>query len=87
MTYDYFSLIHFERNAHKKGCMQKMNIIDLFVDFLMLILFAVVGFGIYYATNTTAWDATTKSIWGFIPLVFIAIGIVALVIKVKSIGH
>jgi hypothetical protein len=63
------------------------DMVDVLVDFMILILSAVIGFGVYYATNTTGWDATVITLWGYIPLVFIFVGIVALVIKVKYIGH
>jgi hypothetical protein len=60
-----------------------MDIIDLFVDFVILILAAVIGFAIFYATNTSGWNATVVTIWGLMPLAFIGIGVVALVVKLK----
>jgi hypothetical protein len=48
-----------------------------------LILAAVIGFAIFYATNTTGWNSTVVTIWGLLPLAFIGIGIIALVIKLK----
>jgi hypothetical protein len=62
---------------------EKMDIVDLLVDFLILILAAVIGFAIFYATDTSGWDATVVTIWSLLPLAFIGIGIVALVIKLK----
>ena len=59
------------------------DIIDLFIDFVILILAAVIGFAIFYATNTTGWNATVVTIWALLPLAFIGIGIIALVIKLK----
>ena len=64
-----------------------MDMVDILVDFVILILAAVVGFGIFYATNTTGWNATVVTIWAYIPLVFILVGIIALIVKVKVIGH
>jgi hypothetical protein len=60
-----------------------VDIIDLFVDFVILILAAVIGFAIFYATNTSGWNATVVTIWGLVPLAFIGIGILALIIKLK----
>jgi peptidoglycan/LPS O-acetylase OafA/YrhL len=53
------------------------------VDFVILVLAAVIGFAVFYATNTTGWDATVISIWKLLPLAFIGIGILALVVKIK----
>lgn len=60
-----------------------VDIIDLFVDFIILVLAAVIGFAIFYATNTSGWNATVVTIWGLLPLAFIGIGIIALIIKLK----
>jgi hypothetical protein len=59
------------------------DVIDLMVDFVILIFAAVIGFAIFYATNTSGWNTTVVSIWALLPLVFIGIGILALIIKVK----
>jgi hypothetical protein len=68
--------------------MKKMaSMIDLLVDMVILILAAVIGFGIFYATSTSGWDATVVTLWGYIPLVFIAVGVIALVVKLKVMGH
>jgi hypothetical protein len=61
--------------------------VDLLVDMVILILSAVIGFGIFYATSTSGWNATVVTIWDYIPLVFIAVGIIALVVKIKTTGH
>jgi hypothetical protein len=63
-----------------------MNIVDIFVDFLILILSAVIGFAIFYGANTTGWNATVITLWNLLPLAFIGIGIVALVVKLKYMG-
>jgi hypothetical protein len=55
------------------------------VDFVILVLAAVIGFAIFYATNTSGWNATVVSIWGLLPLAFIGIGILALIVKIKYI--
>jgi hypothetical protein len=60
-----------------------VDIIDIAVDFLILILCAVIGFAVYYGTNTTGWGSTVLSLWGLLPLAFIGIGIIALVVKLK----
>jgi hypothetical protein len=62
------------------------DIVDVLVDFLILVISAVIGFGIFYATSTSGWSLTVVAIWDYVPLVFIAVGIVALVIKLKYIG-
>jgi hypothetical protein len=62
------------------------DIVDILVDFLILVISAVIGFGIFYATSTSGWSLTVVAIWDYVPLVFIAVGIVALVIKLKYIG-
>ena len=59
------------------------DIIDLMVDFIILVLAAVIGFAIFYATDTSGWNTTVVSIWNLIPLAFIGIGILALVVKIK----
>jgi hypothetical protein len=64
-----------------------MDIVDLAVDFMILILSAVLGFALYYATNTTGWNATVVTLWGLLPIAFIGIGVLALVIKVKYIKN
>jgi hypothetical protein len=60
-----------------------MDIIDVAVDFMILVLSAVLGFALYYATNTTGWNATVVTLWGLLPIAFIGIGVLALVIKLK----
>jgi hypothetical protein len=64
-----------------------VDIVDVFVDMVILILSAVIGFGIFYATSTSGWNATVITIWGYIPLVFIFVGIIALIVKIKVVGH
>jgi hypothetical protein len=61
--------------------------VDLLVDMVILILSAVIGFGIFYATSTSGWNATVVTIWDYVPLVFIAVGIIALVVKIKTTGR
>jgi hypothetical protein len=60
-----------------------VDIIDLMVDFVIIVLSAIIGFAIYYATNTSGWDSTVVSIWNLLPLAFIGIGILALIVKLK----
>jgi hypothetical protein len=60
--------------------------VDLLVDFLILVIAAVIGFGIFYATSTSGWNNSVVAIWNYVPLVFIAVGVVALVIKLKYMG-
>jgi hypothetical protein len=60
-----------------------MDIIDLAVDFMILVLAAVLGFALYYATNTSGWDATVVTLWGLLPIAFIGIGVLVLVVKLK----
>jgi hypothetical protein len=62
-----------------------VDIIDMAVDFLVLVIFAVVGFAIFYATNTSGWSTTVIAIWGLLPVAFIGIGILTLIVKVKYI--
>ena len=62
------------------------HMVDLLVDFLILVIAAVIGFGIFYATSTSGWSPTVVAIWDYLPLVFIAVGVVALVIKLKYMG-
>jgi hypothetical protein len=62
------------------------DIVDILVDFLILVISAVIGFGVFYSTSTSGWSLTVVAIWDYVPLVFIAVGIVALVIKLKYIG-
>jgi hypothetical protein len=62
-----------------------MDIIDLAVDFMILILSAIMGFALYYATNTTGWDATVKTMWNLLPIAFIGIGVLILIVKLKYI--
>lgn len=64
-----------------------MDMIDILVDMVVLVLAAVIGFGIFYATSTSGWNATVITLWGYIPLIFILVGIVALIVKVKIVGH
>jgi len=63
-----------------------VHMVDLLVDFLILVIAAVIGFGIFYATSTSGWSLTVVAIWDYLPLVFIAVGVVALVIKLKYMG-
>jgi hypothetical protein len=62
-----------------------MDIVDLAVDFMILILAAVMGFALYYATNTTGWSSTVLTMWNLVPVAFIGIGVLALIIKIKYI--
>jgi hypothetical protein len=62
-----------------------VDIVDLAVDFMILVLSAVIGFALYYGVNTTLWDATVRTLWGLLPVAFIGIGVLALIIKVKYI--
>ena len=62
------------------------SLVDVLVDMVILILSAVIGFGIFYATNTTGWDATVVTLWDYIPLVFIFVGVIALIMKIKITG-
>jgi hypothetical protein len=62
-----------------------MDIIDLAVDFMILVLAAVLGFALYYATNTSGWDATVVTLWGLLPIAFIGIGVLVLVVKLRYI--
>ncbi len=66
--------------------MKKNMIVDLLIDFLILLLAAVIGFGIFYATSTSGWNSTVITIWGYMPLVFIAVGVIGLVVKLKVKG-
>jgi hypothetical protein len=50
-----------------------------------LILAAVIGFAIFYATNTSGWNATVLTVWNLLPLAFVGIGILALIVKLKYI--
>ena len=63
------------------------SMVDLLVDFVILILAAVIGFGIFYATSTSGWNATVVTLWDYIPLAFIMVGVVALIVKIKVVGH
>jgi hypothetical protein len=63
------------------------DIIDLFVDMLILIFCAVIGFAVFYATSTSGWSTLVTAIWVYVPLVFIAVGIIALIVKLKVVGH
>jgi hypothetical protein len=67
--------------------MKKMHMVDLLVDFLILIFAAVIGLGVFYATSTSGWNATVIIIWGYIPLVFIAVGMIGILVKIKVTGH
>jgi len=64
-----------------------MEMIDVLVDMVILILSAVIGFGIFYATSTSGWNATVITVWGYIPLVFVMVGILVLLVKLKIVGH
>jgi hypothetical protein len=66
--------------------MKNMAMIDLLVDFLILIIAAAIGFGIFYSTSTSGWNATVVTMWDYVPLAFIAVGIIALVVKIKVHG-
>jgi hypothetical protein len=63
------------------------GIVDILVDFLVLVISAVIGFGIFYSTSTSGWSTVVVSIWQYVPLVFIACGIIILIAKVKFVGH
>ena len=42
------------------------------------VIFVSIGFNVFFNTNTTGWDSTTKLIWGYIPWVGAAVVIAAL---------
>jgi Na+/serine symporter len=84
-----FNLIQLKNctKKQKRRNEKKMaHMVDLLIDFLILVIAAVIGFGIFYATSTSGWDETVVAIWGYIPLIFIAVGCIALIVKVKTTG-
>ena len=42
------------------------------------VIFVSIAFSVFFATNTTGWDVTTKAIWGYIPEIAVAVFIAAL---------
>ncbi|MGD0406958.1 MAG: hypothetical protein ABSB10_09965 [Candidatus Bathyarchaeia archaeon] len=59
------------------------NIPDLLADMLILVIFSSIGLGIFYGVDTTLWGSMVKIIWNYVPLVFIACGIIVLILKLK----
>ena len=53
---------------------------NLAMGFLMMVIFLAIAFGIFFSTNTTGWNATVVTIWGYLPEVAIAVAIGALAI-------
>ena len=64
-----------------------VEFVDVLVDMFILIIAAVIGFGLFYSVSTSGWNTTVVTLWGYIPLVFIGVGIIGLVLKIKYIGH
>jgi Na+/serine symporter len=64
-----------------------MPILDLIIDnataFIVLAIFSVVGFGIFYSTNTTGWSTSVIQMWGYIPIIFIVVGIIGMITMIK----
>lgn len=60
-----------------------MAIPDLLIDMLIVVVGAVVGFGVFYGVDTALWSDQVKLIWNFVPLVFIAGAIIILILKLK----
>lgn len=56
------------------------SVSDVFKTILMASILLPVGFGVFFASNTTGWDATTLLAWAVIP----AIGVVAVVLKMMG---
>ena len=42
------------------------------------VIFLSIAFAVFFGTNTTGWDATTKSIWTYIPEIAVAVFIAGL---------
>lgn len=47
-----------------------MSVTKIAVDIILIaILVGGVGFNVFFATNTTTYDTTTKLVWGFISVI------------------
>ena len=58
-----------------------MSVVKLAVDIILIaILVGGVGFSIFFATNTTSYDATTLLVWGFIAVI-VAAGLILQLLK------
>ena len=58
-----------------------MSVVKLAVDIILIaILVGGVGYSIYFATNTTLYDTTTKLVWGFIAVI-VAAGLILQLLK------
>ena len=60
--------------AHNLG--EKMG--QLGMGLMIGVIFVSIAFAVFFNTNTTGWDATTLSIWGYIPEIAVAVFIAAL---------
>jgi Kef-type K+ transport system membrane component KefB len=49
------------------------------------VIFVSIGFNVFFNTNTTGWDATTKLIWGYIP--WVASAVVIAILGVAAYAH
>jgi len=58
-----------------------MSVAKIAVDLILIaILVGGVGYSIFFQTNTSAWDASTVLVWGFIAIVAAA-GIILQLLK------
>ena len=58
-----------------------MSVVKLAVDIILIaILVGGVGYSIFFATNTSAYDATTLLVWGFISVI-VAAGLILQLLK------
>jgi uncharacterized membrane protein YphA (DoxX/SURF4 family) len=51
------------------------------------VIFISIGFNVFFNTNTTGWDSTTKLIWGYIPWVSAAVVIAILGVAAYASNH
>ena len=58
-----------------------MSVVKLAVDIILIaILVGGVGFSIFFATNTSTYDATTLLVWGFVAVI-VAAGLILQLLK------
>ena len=50
----------------------------LAMGFLIAVIFISIALTVFFGTNTTGWDATTKGIWAYLPEIVLAVVIAVL---------
>lgn len=58
------------------------TILDLGIGILVIAIFVGIALTMFFTTNTTTWDVTTRTVWGYLPIMVIVALIIAVIMSV-----